>query len=99
MDSADGGRRGVIEVAAPARLPRLVETVRQVRRHRIETGSGPLADDVDDDRGADEPANLITGSHPSVLHDDIGLPDVAPLRGKQPAERRQQRTKLLIDGV
>src|SRR5438477_6027916 len=71
MNAAHSGGRRMIERAAPSRLPRLVQAIRQVDRRCIDATTRALADDVRRDRRADEPADFIADAHASVSYDDI----------------------------
>src|SRR5260221_3268605 len=64
MDSADRGRGGVIEASPPTCPAGLVAAVGEIRRHRVEPRARWLADQVDDDEGADQLASLVPCANP-----------------------------------
>ena len=99
MDAADGRRRGVIEIGTPARSPGRIAAVREIRRQRVESGAGPLADQVDDGVRVDERADVIAGAHAPVLNDHVDVADVQAGRGELAAQRRQHRAQVLVQRV
>src|SRR4029453_8202466 len=101
MNPADRVRRRVIEVATPPRETSLVATIRYVDRGCIEPRTRPFADDVDDDRGANQSADLVSDPYPTVLHTPlpIAIADVLMNAGQLEAQLGEQGTKVLVDRV
>ena len=99
MNPADRVRRRVIEVATPPRETSLVATIRYVDRGCIEPRTRPFANDVDDDRGANQSADLVSDPYPTVLHHHIAIADVLMNAGQLEAQLGEQGTKVLVDRV
>ena len=75
----------MIEAATPTKSPRLVAPVGHVRREGVESRAGAFANQVDDDIGMREGADLIAGAHTAVLHDDVDFAEAALGFDEQPA--------------
>src|SRR4029434_5885365 len=99
MNPADRVRRRVIEVATPPRETSLVATIRYVDRGCIESRTRPFANDVDDDRAANQSADMVCDASPTVLPHNVAIADVLMNAGQLEAQLGEQGTKVLVDRV
>jgi hypothetical protein len=89
----------MIEAAAPSCQTRFVTTIGDVDRGRVEPGAGPLANDVDDNRCANEPADFVSSPDTAVLHDDIVPADMSTVAEQRAPQAGEQLAQLFVDGV
>src|SRR5262245_40078551 len=99
MDSTDCGGHRMIEFPGPPRPSRGVPPVRDVRRHGVETGARPLAEEMYDDVCVDQPADLVADANTSILHDDVDGSRGRTAVVQQTAEHRKQCPELFVHGI
>lgn len=89
----------MIEVRAPPRTSGRVAAIGEISRKRINSGAGPLSDEMNDDLHIEQCADVIARADRPVFNYHIRFADVAPDPRQVIPQRRQHRAQIFVERI